>query len=92
MSRSDIFSVTRTADGTVFASRARVRQIQVKTAGSGSPQVILKDGGASGTTKLDVSFGTSNTFSVNIPDQGILFDTDVYLDLTAVSSVTVFLS
>ena len=45
MSRSDIFSVTRTADGTVFASRARVRQIQVKTAGSGSPQVVLKDGG-----------------------------------------------
>mgnify|MGYP003110827178 FL=1 len=92
MAMSDVFAVTKTADATVFSGRIRVRQIQVKTAGSGSPQIVLKDGGSSGTTKLDVSFGASDTFSVNIPDNGILFDTDVYLDLTACSSVTVFLS
>ena len=92
MSRSDLFAVTKTADATVYAGRARVRQIQVVTAGSGSPQVVLKDGGSSGTTLLDVAFGTSSTFSVNIPDNGILFETDVYLDLTAGSSVTVFMS
>ena len=92
MSSSDVFAVTKTADATVHSGRARVRQVQVKTAGSGSPQVVLKDGGASGTTLLDVSFGTGDTFSLNIPDNGILFETDVYLDLTACSSVTVFLS
>ena len=92
MSRSDVFAVTKTADATVYAGRARVRQIQVVTAGSGSPQVDLKDGGSGGTTLLDVAFGTSSTFSVNIPDNGILFETDVYLDLTACSSVTVFMS
>ena len=92
MAMSDVFAVPKTAAATVFTGRIRVRQIQVKTAGSGSPQIVLKDGGSSGTTKLDVSFGTSDTFSVNIPDNGILFDTDVYLDLTACSSVTVFLS
>jgi hypothetical protein len=69
-----------------------VRQIQVVTAGSGSPQVVLKDGGSGGTTMLDLAFGTGSTFSVNIPDNGILFNTDVYLDLTNCSSVTVFLS
>jgi len=92
MSSSDVFAVTKTADATVYSGRARVRQVQVKTAGSGSPQVVLKDGGSSGTTLLDVSFGTGDTFSLNIPDNGILFETDVYLDLTACSSVTVFLS
>ena len=92
MSRSDVFAVTKTADATVYAGRARVRQIQVVTAGSGSPQVVLKHGGSGGTTLLDVAFGTSSTFSVNIPDNGILFETDVYLDLTACSSVTVFMS
>ena len=92
MSRSDVFAVTKTADATVYAGRARVRQIQVVTAGSGSPQVVLKDGGSGGATLLDVAFGTSSTFSVNIPDNGILFETDVYLDLTACSSVTVFMS
>lgn len=92
MSSSDVFAVTKTADATVFDGRARVRQIQVVTAGSGSPQVVLKDGGSGGTTMLDLAFGTGSTFSVNIPDNGILFNTDVYLDLTACSSVTVFLS
>jgi hypothetical protein len=92
MSASDVFAVTKTADATVFDGRARVRQIQVVTAGSGSPQVVLKDGGSGGTTMLDLAFGTGSTFSVNIPDNGILFNTDVYLDLTACSSVTVFLS
>ena len=92
MAISDVKAVTLTADGTVNAGRARVRQIQVKTAGTGSPQIILKDGGASGTTLIDLAFGISDTFSVNIPDNGILFETDVYLDLTACSSVTVFIS
>lgn len=92
MAISDVRAVTLTADGTVNAGRARVRQIQVKTAGTGSPQIILKDGGASGTTLIDLAFGISDTFSVNIPDNGILFETDVYLDLTACSSVTVFIS
>lgn len=92
MAMSDVFAVTKTADATVFSGRSRVRQIQVVTAGSGSPQVVLKDGGSGGTTMLDLAFGTGSTFSVNIPDNGILFNTDVYLDLTACSSVTVFLS
>jgi hypothetical protein len=92
MAMSDVFAVTKTADATIFDGRARVRQIQVVTAGSGSPQVVLKDGGSGGTTMLDLAFGTGSTFSVNIPDNGILFNTDVYLDLTACSSVTVFLS
>jgi len=92
MGMSDVFAVTKAADATVYGSRARVRQIQVLTAGSGSPQIVLKDGGASGTTLLDMKFGTGDTFSVNIPDNGILFETDVYLDLTACTSVTVFLS
>ena len=92
MAMSDVFAVTKTADATVFNGRARVRQIQVVTAGSGSPQVVLKDGGSGGTTMLDLAFGTGSTFSVNIPDNGILFNTDVYLVLTNCSSVTVFLS
>ena len=92
MAMSVVFAVTKTADATVFDGRARVRQIQAVTAGSGSPQVVLKDGGSGGTTMLDLAFGTGSTFSVNIPDNGILFNTDVYLDLTACSSVTVFLS
>jgi len=92
MAISDVFAVTRTSDGTVFGGRSRVRQIQVHTSGSGSPAVVLKNGGSGGTAVLSLTFTTSNVHSVNIPDNGILFPTDVYLDLTACEGVTVFLS
>jgi hypothetical protein len=92
MSQSDIFAVTKTADASVYASRARVRQVQVHTAGSGSPAITLKDGGSGGTTRLTMTFTTGVVHSVNLPDNGILFSTDVYLDLTDCTGVTVFLS
>ena len=62
------------------------------TSSSGSPAIVVKDGGASGTTRLSMAFTTSDVVTVNIPDNGILFETDVYLDLTACDSVTFFLS
>jgi|TARA_R100001460_G_scaffold97996_1_gene140711 hypothetical protein len=92
MSQSDIFAVTKTADGSVFGSRARVRQVQVHTAGSGSPAITLKDGGSGGTTRLTMTLTTGVVHSVNLPDNGILFSTDVFLDLTDCTGVTVFLS
>jgi len=92
MSISDIFAVTKTADDTVYAGRARVRQVQVHTSSSGSPAIVLKDGGASGTTRLTMTLTTATVHSVNLPDNGILFSTDVYLDLTACEGVTVFMS
>lgn len=92
MATSDIFAVTRTADGTVYGARARVRQVVVHTSGSGSPAIVLKDGGTGGATRLSMTFITSDVYSVNIPDNGILFETDVYLDLTDCSGVTVFMS
>jgi hypothetical protein len=52
----------------------------------------LKNGGTGGTALLSVTFTTSDVFALNIPDNGILFETDVFLDLTDCSSVTVFMS
>ena len=92
MAMSDVFAVTRTDDGEIYGQRARVRQIVATTAGSGSPAITVKDGGASGTTRLTMAFTTSDVIAVNIPDNGILFETDVYLDLTACDSVTFFIS
>lgn len=91
MAMSDVFAVTRTDDGSIYGSRARVRQIVVTTGGN-NPAIVVKDGGASGTTKLSMTFTTNDVITVNIPDNGILFDTDVYLDLTSCDSVTFFLS
>jgi len=92
MALSDVIAVTRTDDGEIYGQRSRVRQIVATTSSSGSPAIAVKDGGASGTTRLSMAFTTSDVVTVNIPDNGILFETDVYLDLTACDSVTFFLS
>lgn len=78
--------------GEIYGGPARLRQLTVNTEGSGTPQVILKDGGASGTTKLTIDLQAGDTFSVNIPDEGIKFETDIYVSETALDGVTVFLS
>jgi N-acyl-D-aspartate/D-glutamate deacylase len=87
---TDVRSVTLTADGTVYAGRQRIRHITyVATATAGS--IVLRDGGASGTIKLNVATpAVADAYDVVIPGNGILFDTDVYLDLTNVTSVTFF--
>lgn len=92
MAMSDVFAVTRTDDGSIYGQRARVRQIVATTASSGSPAIVVKDGGSGGTTRLSMAFTTSDVVTVNIPDNGILFETNVYLDLTDCDSVTFFLS
>ena len=85
---SNISATTLTEDGSVYASRARVKGIHVTTTSAGS--VVLKDGGSSGVTRLNVAIGANFSGNIIIPDDGILFDTNVYLDLTNATSVTVF--
>jgi hypothetical protein len=60
-------------------------------AGAGS--VVFKDGGSGGTTRYDnkhVGFFYLTNVHVLIPGQGVLFETDVYADVTDIGSVTIF--
>lgn len=90
MGTTDVRSVTLTADGTVYAARQRIRHITYLATGTGG-SIVLKDGGASGTVKLNVATpAIADAYDIVIPGEGILFETDVYLDLTNVASVTFF--
>ena len=96
--QSDILaSQIRTDDGALnnqageAIGRCRVRSIRIiPAAGAGS--VVFKDGGASGATKLTVNTIASATSAdyVLMPDQGLLFQSGVYVDVTNVTSVTIF--
>jgi|TARA_Y100000114_G_C11752668_1_gene325212 hypothetical protein len=96
MAGSIIFTAFRDvgtdSDGVIYAGPARLRQLTVNTESSGSPKIILKDGGSGGVAKLTLDLQTGDTFSVNIPDEGIKFDTNIFVDETALDGVTVFLS
>jgi len=91
---SDVKAVTKAGDQTVVlgVGRARIRQIQIVGAASGTGSVVVKDG-AGGTTVLTMTIPTAavSVHSVNIPADGILCVNDPQLVLgDGVTQVTVF--
>ena len=96
--QSDVLaSAVRTTDGLLAdqagntLGRNRVKAVYIvpdTVAGS----VVFKDGGASGTVKMTINTLASSTTPdyVLIPGEGLLFQTDIYVDLTSVVSVMVF--
>ena len=87
---TDVKSATVTEDDTVYGARTRVRAVAFVTTGVAG-NVVLNDGGAGGTTKLYLSTpATSDFYHILVPEDGVLFETDVYAYLTNVSSLTVF--
>ena len=70
-----ITATTVTADGVAVNQPTRVKKIYY-IYGTGAGSIVLKDGGASGT--------------ITIPEGGLKFATNVYVDVTSVSSVTLF--
>jgi len=88
--QTDVLSATATGDGTMVAGPARVKGILLTTTTSAG-SVVLKDGGASGTTLVTLNTpAVAEMFNALLPGEGIRFKTDVYVDVTNVSSVTVF--
>ena len=88
--QTDVSSATATGDGTLVAQPTRIRGIMITTTTSAG-SVVLKDGGSSGTAKITVNTpAVAEIFNALIPAEGVRFTTDVYVDVTNVSSVTVF--
>lgn len=72
-------------------TRCRVKAVYIVPAGTAG-SVVLKDGGASGTTITTlntVASATQPTYLL-LPGEGLLFRSDVYATLTSIGSVTLF--
>jgi hypothetical protein len=71
--------------------RARIKAfLIVPTAAAGS--VVFKDGGASGSTKMTINVLANSTNSdyIILPGEGVLFQTNIYVDVTDIASVMVW--
>lgn len=89
--QTDVKSATAIADGTMVAARTRIKAMTITCSSAGVGSVILKDGGSGGTAKVTINTpAVAEIFNILIPAEGVLFETDVYVDVTNVSSVTVF--
>jgi len=86
---ASITAKTATATGTLQGGRTRLKSFYVKTATSGSPAVVFKNG-SGGATLLSMAFHTSDDNQITIPDHGIIFDDECHVTLTNVSSITGF--
>jgi len=90
MMQTDVKAASLTESGTAFAGRTRVRGIVISDTNTAG-QLILRDGGVTGTIKFQLD--TPNAAFVSnilIPGEGILFETDVYAEITSLASVVVF--
>jgi len=92
MANSDVKSKRLTGTGAASVGRARLRQIQVLTSSGGAGRLTLTDG-SGGSTVLDLDFLASDSHSVNIPDEGLLFTSDIHVGTaTNVTALTIFYS
>ena len=89
--QTDVLASHVEATGTMVSGRVRVKGYQCLSGGTAG-DVILRDGGASGTIRLqfNIPANTNNPFSNLIPGEGILFTTDVHVTLPTAAKITVF--
>jgi len=93
VSYSNIKTVTKTADASAVVGRCRLYGIYFTNTATGS-SFALKDGTTSGGTALvtintPAAAGAQDLF---IPDEGVLFETGIFIDVNDVNvtSVTLF--
>lgn len=88
--QTDVLASHRETTGTVVSGRNRLKGI-ITTPGGTAGDIIFRDGGASGTIRLQYNVSTNQaTFSTLIPGEGVLFTTDIHVTLPTASKVTVF--
>ena len=91
MMQTDVKSSHVEATGTVVSGRNRLKGYQCLSGGTAG-DIIFRDGGASGTIRLqfNVPANTNNPFANLIPGEGILFTTSIHVTLPTSAKVTIF--
>jgi len=86
--QTDVKAAERITTGTAYAASARLKGLVVSFATGGT--VVVKDGGASGTTVFSYTApAAAGTISVIVPGEGILCRTDIHVTLSS-ATATVF--
>ena len=94
MMQTDVKSAHASAAATLFNGPTRLKGLIICPAASTAATVQFKDGGSSGTVLLEIDIASNtnpNTYTFDVPGEGIKFNSTLYLALSAaVTGVTVF--
>jgi len=89
MMQTDVKAGYVSATATVFDGRTRFKGLVV-TPGSAAGTVVVRDGGAGGTTLFSTATLSSGTpFSVLIPGEGVLCYTNLHVTVTGTATTAV---
>jgi hypothetical protein len=94
MMQTDVKAAHVEATGTIVSGRNRLKAYHCISGGTAG-DVIFRDGGASGTIRLQFNIGTgTQPVSLLIPGEGILFDVSIHVTLPGtapnVAKITTF--
>ena len=79
--QTDVKSVPVTVTATAYGARTRLKGMLVMP-GAATGSVVVRDGGPSGTTLLNIpTIGGESTFAVIIPGEGVLCTVDIHVTL-----------
>lgn len=88
---ANVTAVHTETTGTLATGRRQLRGYQAISGGTAG-DIIFRDGGASGTIRMQFNIGTgTQPIGLSIPDDGILFTTDIHVTLPATAKLTTFL-
>jgi hypothetical protein len=88
--QTDVKAAHVEATGTMVSGRNRLKAYHCISGGTAG-DVIFRDGGASGTIRLQFNIGTgTQPVVLPIPGEGILFTTDIHVTLPATAKITTF--
>jgi len=88
--QTDVKAAHVEATGTVVSERNRLKAYHCISGGTAG-DVIFRDGGASGTIRLQFNIGTgTQPITLSVPGEGILFTTDIHVTLPATAKITTF--
>jgi len=87
---TNVISQHADATGTMYSGPTNLCGYQVAPGGTAG-EIIFRDGGASGTTRMIVHITTNGAvMSTLLPGNGIRFYTDIHVTLPASASITIF--
>lgn len=77
--KSDVKATQKTSDGLVFAGRTRLRGIVHSALNSTTAGTCVLLNGTGGSTYFSVDAPAGDVFAFNIPEDGILFESGIYV-------------
>ena len=89
MMQTDVKAAQVTSTNTAYAGPTRVKAVTVSYASAGT--VVLKDDGASGTTRFSFTApAAAGSEHILFPGEGIKFNTDVHATLSSATIVVFY--